>query len=610
MLKRKSPEKTIRTLGYIAVTAAVFALILCVLIIVNYLQVKRIDPLNSQSMQILTERLKANPGDEGLREEIRSLDLLARKAFFTSQWQIRSGGYLLLISLLIVVASLKGIDLIRKTLPEEPSKPKETFWEKQRRSRQWIAGTGILLVVAALLAAFMTHHELDNDLAKALAVASPQGGSTEGSGQAKDSLTGSLPGPGTADTTLNLTDSVTPDLIPAGTVASEDGYPTQQEINANFTTFRGPGGNGIDYHRNIPTSWDGKSGKNIRWKSVVPLPGFNSPIVWKERIYLSGASESKREVYCFHAETGDLVWTTVIEKIAGSPAKSPDVNKETGYAAPTMTTDGRRVYAIFANGDISALNMEGRIVWAKNLGVPVNHYGHSSSLIMYRDMVIVQYDQRGSASVMALNGRTGEVVWKTARNVKVSWASPVLVNTGSRMELLLAAEPNVTSYDPSNGKERWRIDCIEGEVGPSPAYSDGMVFSVNEYSKLAAVKIDDPPSVVWDNMDYLSDVPSPIATPQYLFLSTSYGTVVCYNAKSGEKHWEHEFDNTVYSSPMLSEGRIYLTDKRGVTYIFAADKEFNLIGQPALGEGTFCTPAFADGRIYIRGNNHLYCIGK
>lgn len=609
MSDKKSPEKTIRILGYVAVTGAVLALIFSVLIIVNYLQVKRIDPLNSQSMKILTERLKANPGDEGLREEIRSLDLLARKAFFTSQWQIRTGGYLLLISLLIVVASLKGIDMIRKTIPDEPSKPKENFWEKQRRSRQWIAGTGILIILAALVAAFLTNHELNRDLENALASASPGADSREAD-MLKDSITGSVSGTNTADTALNRTDSATHDLILSGAISNEAGYPTQREINANFTSFRGPGGNGIDYHQNIPTSWEGKSGKNIRWKSLVPLPGFNSPIIWRDKVFLSGANESKREVYCFHAETGALVWTTIIEKIPGSPAKVPAVNKETGYAAPTMTTDGRRVYAIFANGDIAALNLEGKIVWAKNLGTPVNHYGHSSSLIMYRDAVIVQYDQRGSASVMALNGRTGETLWKTARNVKVSWASPVLVNTGTRMELLLAAEPSVISYDPGNGKERWRIDCIEGEVGPSLAYADGMVFSVNEYSKLAAVKIGNQPSVVWDNMDYLSDVPSPVATSQYVFLATSYGTVVCYDAKSGEKYWEHDFDQSIYSSPMLAEGRIYLIDKRGVAYIFTADKKFNLIGQPALGEGTFCTPAFADGRIFIRGNNHLYCIGK
>ncbi len=609
MSDKKSPEKTIRTLGYVAVTGAVLALIFSVLITVNYLQVKRINPLNSQSLKILTERLKANPGDEGLREEIRSLDLLARKAFFTSQWQIRTGGYLLLISLLIVVASLKGIDMIRKTIPDEPSKPKENFWEKQRRSRQWIAGTGILIILVALVAAFLTNHELNRDLENALASASP-GADSQEAGIRKDSITGSVTETNTADTALNQTDSATHDLILSGAISNEAGYPTQKEINANFTSFRGPGGNGIDYHRNIPTSWEGKSGKNIRWKSLVPLPGFNSPIIWRDKVFLSGANESKREVYCFHAETGALVWTTIIEKIPGSPAKVPAVNKETGYAAPTMTTDGRRVYAIFANGDIAALNLEGKIVWAKNLGVPVNHYGHSSSLIMYRDAVIVQYDQRGSASVMALNGRTGETMWKTARNVKVSWASPVLVNTGTRMELLLAAEPSVISYDPGNGKERWRIDCIEGEVGPSLAFADGMVFSVNEYSKLAAVKIGNQPSVVWDNMDYLSDVPSPVATSQYVFLATSYGTVVCYDAKSGEKYWEHDFDQSIYSSPMLADGRIYLIDKRGVAYIFTADKKFNLIGQPALGEGTFCTPAFADGRIFIRGNNHLYCIGK
>ncbi|MEI7981109.1 MAG: PQQ-binding-like beta-propeller repeat protein, partial [Bacteroidota bacterium] len=389
-----------------------------------------------------------------------------------------------------------------------------------------------------------------------------------------------------------------------------DGYPTWAEIIRNYPSFRGPGGNGIVYQKNIPTNWDGNSGKNIKWKTTVPLPGYNSPIVWNDRVFLSGASETKREVYSFDAFTGKILWTAVVGKISGSPEKAPVVNKETGQAAPTLATDGRRVYAIFANGDLAAFDFDGNTAWSRNLGLPANHYGHSSSLMMYHDLLIVQYDQRGAASIMAFAGKTGEPVWKTSRNVKVSWSSPVVVNTGKQLQVLLAAEPFVAGYDPASGKELWKFDCIGGEVGPSVAYADGIVFSVNDYSKLSAVQIGETPKLLWENTEYLSDVPSPVATDKLLFLLTSYGAAVCYDAKTGNKYWEHEFENTTYASPILAEGKIFALDKLGIMHIFKAEKEFSLVGEPKLGEGSVCTPAMVNGRIFIRGDKNLYCIGR
>ena len=211
---------------------------------------------------------------------------------------------------------------------------------------------------------------------------------------------------------------------------------------------------------------------------------------------------------------------------------------------------------------------------------------------------------------MAFNGKTGEKVWETSRDVKVSWASPVLVNTGNRMELLLAAEPNVVSYDPATGKELWKLDCISGEVGPSVAYANGMVFSINEYSKLAALRLGKNPSLAWEDNEYLSDVPSPVAINDIVIVVTSYGVIVCYDAATGKKHWVKELEKSVYSSPMIADGKIYVLDKLGIMHIFRAEKTMELLGESVLGEGSACTPAFGNGRIYIRGNKHLFCIGK
>lgn len=610
MAKPLSSVQIRRLLQNIAIVSAIFAVILCVLIIVNYIQIKRADPLNTPVLKSLVEQLHSNPGDEQLRQEIRELDLLARKAFFTNQWQVRMGGYLLFFSLLVVVVCLKIIELLQKSLPAMPPDEKTDFWVTRKINRIWFAYTGISIVAVSLLLVMLTHYELGKTLDKTLESieAIPDSSGTGMKPENGQRLT--ISQTGLNKDTEKVDSGEKQQTINGNATLNQEGYPTWQEITSNFTSFRGAGGNGIAYQKNIPTSWDGKSGKNIKWKTGIPLPGYNSPIIWNDRVFLTGANETRREVYCIDLNTGKIAWKASVDKIPGSPSKAPKVNNETGQSAPSMTTDGRRVYAIFANGDLIALDLEGNQVWTKNLGVPQNHYGYSSSLMMYHNLLIIQYDQSGNAFVLALSAKNGEEIWRTTRNVRVSWASPVIVNTGKQMELILVADPYVASYSPETGKELWKLDCISGEIGPSVAYAGGVVYSVNDFSKLAAVEIGNPPRLLWEDNEYLSDIPSPLATGKYLFLVTSFGTVVCYDARNGTKYWVHEFDNPTFASPMLAEGRVYLLDKKGIMHIFKADKNYTKISEPQLGEGSVCTPAFAEGKIIIRGDKNLYCIGK
>ena len=601
IINQKSPDKTIRLLQSIAFASAMLAFVLCILISVNYFQVKSSDPLNSPVMKSLVEKFKSNPDDEQLKAEIRELDLLARKAFFTTKWQIRTGGYLLLFSILVIIICLKTVELMTAKIPEVPGATTDNFWDVRKLNRKWVAYSGIFLVCISFLFAFLTHNELGKTLDLTPKSAGSVSDSTQPNLENQTAKTDSTSGSDIAST--NGRDSTS-------LILSMEGFPTLQEINANSPSFRGPGGTGTVYQHGFPTSWNGNSGKNIKWKTTIPLPGYNSPIVWNDKIFLSGASATKREVYSFDLNTGKMLWQTTVDKIPGSTASAPKVNGETGFSAPTLTTDGRRVYAIFANGDLIALDFEGKKVWAKSLGLPKNHYGHSSSLVTFHDLLIVQFDQSGNTNVIAFAGKTGEQVWKTSRDVKISWSSPILVNTGKQTEAMLVAEPFVISYNPATGKELWRFNCISGEVGPSLAYADGVVFSVNDYAKLAAVQVGASPKLLWESDEYLSDIPSPVATAKYLFLPTSYGMMVCYDAKTGTKYWEKDFATPTYASPMSADGNIFQMDKKGVMHIFKADKTYTSVTESPLGEGSSCTPAFAGGKIIIRGDKNLYCIGK
>lgn len=589
----------------IAIIAGIIAALISILLIANYFQIKRSDPVNTQVINALVERLSQNPNDQQLKNEIREFDLLARKAYFTNTWQIRTGGYLLIILVIIIVISVQIINSENKKIQLSISPDSEKFPEMQQKARKWITIGGLALAVASLVFAFLSYSDMKNKFSQNSRSEADSYSIVKEVSDKTDTMIIAEVKPQN-DTIKTDTAKVQESSVVAENILD---FPTA-EMKKNFPSFRGVGGNGVAFQKNIPENWDGASGKNIKWKTAIPLAGYNSPIIWGNKIFLTGSNGSKREVYCIDAKSGKIIWTSDVTDMTGAKAKSPKVTDDTGYSAPTATTDGEKVYAIFANGDIVALDMNGKKIWAKNLGVPENHYGHSSSLMYINKKVIVQYDNKSSAKVMALSSETGETVWSTDRKVKVSWASPVIVNTGKRVEILLFAEPNVISYDPETGKENWKIDCTYGEVGPSVAYADGIVFAMNEYAKLVAIKIDDKPKILWESTDYMSDVPSPIATDKFLFMATSYGVAVCYDAKSGEKYWEHDFGVGIYSSPILVEGKIYLLDKKGTVHIFKAENSFNIVNEPKLGESSVCTSAFSDGNIFIRAGGNLYCVGK
>jgi len=387
-------------------------------------------------------------------------------------------------------------------------------------------------------------------------------------------------------------------------------FPSLEEIKNNWPNFRGPEGIGIAYNTNVPTKWNGKSGENILWKTEIPTQGYNSPIIWGKKIFLSGADRQTQVVYCIDADTGTILWQKELNDIPGTPENKPRIMDDTGYAAPTMAADGTRVFVIFGTGDLACLDFEGNRIWARNLGVPDNHYGHSSSLITYQDLLLVQYDQNTGGHLIALKTETGDLVYDQTRDIEISWASPIIVNTGNRYEVILNSNPDVISYDPKTGKELWRVNCMYGEVAPSLAYADGIVFAVNEYAKLAAIKLEGTPEVLWESDYDLSEVASPLTVKDFVFVAASYGTVSCFDSKIGERYWFHDFDDGFYSSPILVGDNVYLMDMTGAMYIFKADKEFNLGNKCELGEEAVTIPAFMHNRIYIRGFKNLYCIGE
>ncbi|WP_423127596.1 PQQ-binding-like beta-propeller repeat protein [Gaoshiqia sp. Z1-71] len=606
------PKDKMTLAGRIAWIAAVFSLVMSVMLIFNYIQLKSVDPLETPALKSLVDQLRQNPQDEMLKENIRALDLMIRKAYFTSLRQIRTGSWLLVVSVLVLVLAVRYQKSLRPGLEELERIEKNPFLDKQQE-RKWLIYSGGGLFILALLSGFFSENILnryetpgqnDQQVASAVEIIAVQPVQDEPEQTEEVADTEQLENQEAAAETEALS-PVAEEKAPAATT-----LPSKEQIRKNYPFFRGPEGTGLSYKTGVPEKWNTETGENILWKVKIPRKGYSSPIIWGDRLFLTGADETARTVYCYDKNNGKLLWEANADQITGSPAKMPKVTEDTGLAAPSMATNGHAVFALFGTGDVISLNMSGKRLWAKNLGVPDNHYGHSSSLIIYKDKLLVQYDTNRGAKVMALAMADGSVKWETPRNVKISWASPVLVNTGSRDELILTGEPLVAGYDPETGKELWSVNCMMGEVGPSVGYTDGIVFAANEYATLAAIKLGAQPEVIWEEDEYLPEVASPLAANGLLIVGTSYGMVACYDALNGTKYWEQEFSSGIYASPVYADGKVYVMDMGGTMHVMKMAKEYQLIAESKLGEKTVCSPVFADGRMYLRGFSNLYCIGK
>lgn len=607
-------ETKIRLAYRVSLVTGIFCGVIALLLILNFWHMKQNEPLESATIEALVERLSQEPNNEELKEEIRSFDLLARKAYFTSRWQIKTGTWLLLFGGIILAISLKVYTDLRSKI-EQPEEITEELLKARANTQYWLFLTGGLILGLALVAGY-----LNNDFLKeyqemaVVGESAPVQSDVEvievfPSGEGEVSQVDSLQEPGPVEES-------DPVVIPEGDepeaalspVSTPVGTFNPEDYKQNQASFRGFQGLGVSYHKNIPVSWNGSTGENVKWKVAFSKPGYNTPVIWGDKLFISGGDSQSRVVTCYNRHTGQLLWEQEVKDIPGSPASPPRVSDDTGLAAPTMAVDGNRVYAIFATGDVIAFDLEGNKVWGRNLGVPNNHYGHSSSLQVWGNKLVVQYDTNSKGRMLALNTSTGETIWDVTRPVHISWASPALIEVEGKMQVVTTADPYVSGHDLETGAEVWKVEAMMGEVGPSIAYDDGLVFATQEYARTVGIKPEPGATFTWEDDEYLAEAASPVAYDGLLWLATSYGVLVCYDAKTGEKQWEKEFNDGFYSSPMIADGKLYIIDVGGMMHIFKADRTGTLMGESALGEGGFALPVFADGVIYLRGTEHLYCI--
>jgi outer membrane protein assembly factor BamB len=273
---------------------------------------------------------------------------------------------------------------------------------------------------------------------------------------------------------------------------------------------------------------------------------------------------------------------------------------------------------IFANGDLAAVNFNGTPAWTRNLGVPQNPYGHASSLAVWQDKLIVQWDQGsepGNSRLLLLEGATGKAVWEKARPVPCSWASPIVVEAAGKTQIITAALPWLASYAVADGAELWKAEVLDGEITPSPILAGGLVFVASPAGKLIALRPDGSGDVTkthvsWSSEESVPDATSPTSNGEVVFYVTSTGLGTCLDAKTGRMLWQHDFGMEIQASPAIAGNRVYVLSTNGRAWVFQAGREYQELGHGVLDDKFRASPAFAGGRLYLRGNASLYCLGE
>jgi outer membrane protein assembly factor BamB len=527
------------------------------------------NPVDSHALGTLKAQLAKRPNDEKLKQQIRTVDLQLRREFFRWQKASSVGGYLLLVGLVVALAAVKGAASLRRQRIRPKRRRKDSLPERNPVRPALLAMGAVLGVTAA-------------------AVTIPGRLAFLEAGAEKDQ-------PG------------------------KDSFPSEAEVRQQWPQFRGPFGLGVAGSTDLPVSWDVKSGEGVLWKAEVPLPGNNSPVVWGDNVFLSGATDKEREVFCFDAKSGALRWHTPVKEMAQRPAEPKEVMEDTGYAPATCATDGRHVFATFPNADVACCDLEGKQVWARGFGWPNNSYGHASSLAVYENLLFVLIDQGSpddhSSKLYALDAATGSTVWEKPRPVGSTWATPVLLPVKDKPQLVTVADPWVIAYDPKTGDELWKAECLSGEIAPSPSLAAGRLIATEPYSRVVALKTDGQGNVTeshvaWEGDEGIPDIASPVGNNEFLFAVATEGWVVCYDAVQGKKLWEKELELTVHASPIIVGDKLLVVSNEGTVVVLGVGREPKEIARMELGEKANATPAVVDGRLYLRGEKHLFCVGK
>jgi outer membrane protein assembly factor BamB len=385
---------------------------------------------------------------------------------------------------------------------------------------------------------------------------------------------------------------------------------------ANWPQFHGPTGLGYCTEQGLPTTWNAKTGENILWRAPLPKSNnaYSSPIVWGERVFVTCVQNQPLEqrVVCFAKADGKKLWAALIEP---GPLLLTDLRG--GYGAPTPCTDGQRLYVVFGSAVIAALDLDGKSIWRKEIANHAFDVALGASPILYGNTVILDCDQTGkTSSIIAFDVATGEIKWDAKRpETSFAHTTPVLVNINGQPQMLVSASEALQGLDPANGKIIW--SCTAKGDSSSPAFGGGLVFSDSGRGG-PAVCVDPTGSgdvtkthLKWKVPTIPEGLSSPIILGDVVWRVHNPEILKCFKLATGEIVFSERLPGvSTWASPVATtDGLVYFASA-GKSYVLKAGDKFEVVAANEIGEENRASAAISDGKIFLRGDKNLYCIGK
>ncbi len=394
-------------------------------------------------------------------------------------------------------------------------------------------------------------------------------------------------------------------------------------IAADWPHWRGPDRNGVSLDGAVPLRWDASS--NVVWK--LPLPGLSgaTPILAGDRVFVHVAENGKLYLWSVALADGEVLWKRELDD-------RDEAKRKGNMSSPSPVTDGEQVWVMTGTGVLTALDFDGNRRWRRDLQADYGKFGilhgYSSSPLLHEGTLYVQvlhgFHTDDPSYVMAIDAATGETRWRVERPTDApreapdAYTTPALLHRAGGTELVVSGGDYVTGHDLGGGEELWRLGGLNPTRNPmqrivaSPIVDGDLILVPSRVKPMLAIEAPDsgPPTVRWSSDDG-PDVPTPVVTDDYVFVVKDRGIVFCLDRRTGDVVWgpERIKPDTYSSSPVVAAGRLYATGESGTTTVLAAGAEFAVLAENSIDEYTLSSLAVADGRIYLRTADHLYCLG-
>lgn len=420
----------------------------------------------------------------------------------------------------------------------------------------------------------------------------------------------------------------------------------------NWPSFRGNNASGVAEGKKIPTTWSVNKAQNIVWKTQIPGFSHSSPIVWENRVFVITAISSDSRagfnakdrgidlandnvkhtwrIYSLDKKSGQIIWSQTAYE--GIPRAKRHVKATQANSTPV--TDGRYVVALFGSEGLNCYDLNGKLIWKKDLGIlnpglwddPDSSWGHASSPIIYKDLVIVQADGHKQSFIAAFTVKDGQQAWRVERGEITSWSTPTISTDSKRTELIANGGRFIRGYDPLTGKELWRFADHDTEVKmQAPQVAHGLIYITGGYPAGRPMYAFRPGAtgdislkpgeetnefLAWTSSKGSPYTPTPIVYGDLLYVCADNGVLSAYDAKTGTMIYQQRLPSSFSASPVATDGKLYLSSEDGDVFVVRVGPKFELLATNAMNEPLMATPAISDGLLILRTKDFVYAIGS